>query len=133
MYADKITKIANALTNQNFGGTYSIDCLPQHIDKNSAIIINTHSKNLPGEHWIAVYRKGQYYYIFDPLGFYYPSKIISHFYERGNVNCNKIPFQPLNSKICGELCIYWIVNQMRSKGNTYVSSKFNLSQFILDF
>lgn len=129
MYADKITKIANALTNQNFGGTCSIDNIPQHVNENNSIIINTHSSNLPGEHWIAVYRKGQCYHLFDPLGFYYPSKIISHFRERGSVKLNKIPLQPLNSKICGELCLYWIVSQMRSihKGNNHVSSRFILS------
>ena len=48
MYADKITKIANALTNQNFGGTCSIDNIPQHVNENNSIIINTHSSNLPG-------------------------------------------------------------------------------------
>ena len=55
MRADKIRKIANALINKNFGGTCSIDSIPQYINENSAIIINTHSRNLNGEHWVGVY------------------------------------------------------------------------------
>ena len=46
MYADKINKIAHDLINKNFGGIYSLDNLPQHVNENNAIIINTHSTNL---------------------------------------------------------------------------------------
>ena len=113
MRADKIRKIANALINKNFGGTCSIDSIPQYINENSAIIINTHSRKLYGEHWVAVYRKGKLFKIFDPLGFYYPSKIIAHFRERGDVKCSKIHYQPINSKICGELCLIWIFDEHR--------------------
>ena len=111
MLADKINQIANDLIGESFGGTYSFDRLPQHINQNTAIIINTHSCNLPGEHWIAVYRTGKLYKIFDPLGFYYPSKIISHFRERGTVKCSRIHYQPVNTRICGELCLMWIADQ----------------------
>ena len=111
MCAEKINKIGNALIDKDFGGTCSIDSIPQYINEDTAIIINTHSRNLPGEHWIAVYRKGKLFNIFDPLGFYYPSKIIAHFRERGNVKCNKVHYQPINSKICGELCLIWIFDQ----------------------
>ena len=111
MYADEINEIANTLLHKSFGGTYALDCLPQHIPKNSSIIVNTHTKGLPGEHWIAVYRRGQLYKVFDPLGFYYPSKLMAYLHERGRVEYNDVHYQPPDSTLCGHYCLLWLSNQ----------------------
>ena len=50
MRVDKINKIANALIDKDFSGTCSIDSISQYINEDTAIIINTHSRNLPEEH-----------------------------------------------------------------------------------
>ena len=44
----------------NFAGVFPLDRLPKSLRAPANFIVNTHTHNLPGEHWIAVsYQKGE--------------------------------------------------------------------------
>ena len=65
----KIKRNGDLKTLKAFGGVYPMDDLPKFIPHYPFMaVINTHSHNLPGEHWIAIYinkdRRGE---VFDSL------------------------------------------------------------------
>ena len=62
----------------NFIGVFPLDKLPSKIYYGDKLIVNTDTSNLPGEHWLAAsYRKPGIIDAFDPLGLYYPTKLIN--------------------------------------------------------
>ena len=92
----------------DFIGVFPLDRLPTI---KGSFIINTHTHKLPGEHWIAVKVRMHNIYVFDPMGMYYPSKLVSHLHRsRKHVVYNKSPIQNLNTRTCGQLCIVWLTN-----------------------
>jgi len=103
------------LTNQNklitiiFNKThYDLPYLPV----NKAIIINTHTSNLGGEHWLAVYHKPDKIYVFDSFGFYYPSILVTHLSRMSKpIVYNKIRYQDPFSTTCGQHCLLWLKKQ----------------------
>ena len=111
MYTDEINGILTNFIGKDYYGCYPIDSLPSFIDTNGSIIVNTHSRELPGEHWIAVHRTGKLFNVFDPLGFYYPSKLMAYLHERGRVKYSTENHQPIDSKLCGNFCILWLLKQ----------------------
>ena len=55
----------------NFNGVFALDKLPPKLVALANRIVNTHTHNLPGEHWLAVsYLTGGLVYTFDPFGIY---------------------------------------------------------------
>lgn len=70
-------------------------------------VINTHNHNQPGEHWIAIYNTNNQSFAFDPLGIYYPKKLIDKFTNR-NVVYNTTQYQDLFTDTCGQYCLLWL-------------------------
>ena len=67
MYTHELIKLGEKYV-PHFLGVYPLDKLPSAIRAPSNFIVNTHTHNLPGEHWLAVsYQKGGIVYAFDPL------------------------------------------------------------------
>lgn len=115
MYSNVLERIARKKLKINgFKGVYSMDTLPTCLQSCSLppyrFIVNTHTSNLPGEHWLAVsYEKHGHIYVFDPMGFYYPSylmKYLSKFHKP--IHSNKIPYQSPTNKMCGQYCLRWL-------------------------
>jgi hypothetical protein len=96
----------------NFIGVYPLDKIPKIIAP-ANLIINTHTHNLSGEHWIAVsYRTGGIVYAFDPFGFYYPKILQNYLYRLSPlrfVKYNTIQLQDWDEHTCGLYCIAWLI------------------------
>ena len=82
----------------HFRGVYPLDKLPKSLGVPSNIIINTHTHNLPGEHWLAVsYQKSGLVYAFDSFGLYYPTLLQNYLQKtRRSVKYNRIQFQEVH-------------------------------------
>lgn len=107
----QIKQIGTKLLGSEFLGVYPLDKLP-FIPVNKAIIVNTHSSNLGGEHWIAVYNKPAKILVFDPLGFYYPNILVSHLSKISKpIVYNKIRYQDPFTTNCGQHCLLWLKYQ----------------------
>ena len=97
-----------------FKGVYSLDRLPDLL-KPGAYVVNTHTGNLGGEHWIAIDVRPDIINVFDPLGMYYPAALVSKL-ERMPipVKYNNIMYQNPLTTLCGNYCIAWLNDQYKN-------------------
>lgn len=108
----QLTKILNNIPVK--GQVCAKDLLP---DKKSldekAYIINTDNSTDPGEHWVAVYFRGDQAIFFDSYGFPPEEDYILPFIQRNARRWiqNTEPLQSPWSKTCGMWCIY-IIHQL---------------------
>jgi len=98
----------------NFIGVYPLDKLPYIRKYPTSFIINTHTHNLPGEHWIAVHiDKYGVIHAFDSFGHYYPWLLRQYLEQRSRgrkVKYNSIIFQESSEKTCGLYCVAWLID-----------------------
>lgn len=102
----------------NFKGVYPIDKLPNLIDltQGSSIIVNTHTHNLAGEHWIAVYVSVSHVLIFDPLGIFYPRLLVNRLRNIGKpIKFNKVMIQNPRDTSCGHYSLLWLATINRGR------------------
>ena len=101
----------------NFIGVYPLDKIPTYLKPPSNFIVNTHTKNLPGEHWVAVsYQKDGRVYAFDSFGHYYPSmlkKRLLRLSRTAPVWYNKIQYQESDENTCGHYCLAWLIDMSK--------------------
>ena len=66
-------------------------------------IVNTHTSNLPDEHWLAVsYLEGSILCAFDPFGFYYPHLLRVYLHKlHAKVFYNRMQYQKISEKFFG--------------------------------
>lgn len=93
----------------NFKGVCALDCLPKPF-KVGSMIVNTHTSNLKGQHWIAFKVTNTDIIFFDPLNFSIPLLLYKYFLSF-NKNCISVNFSSQNilSNTCGIHCIYFIL------------------------
>ena len=113
MRADELWKMGKLYV-PNFMGVFPLDKIPKNIQTPANFIVNTHTHNLPGEHWLAIsYQNGGIVYAFDPFGFYYPP-MLKYFLNKMKrtkpVIYNKIQYQDIHEKTCGLYCIAWLIS-----------------------
>lgn len=97
-----------------FIAVFPIDKLPKYLVAPANFIVNTHTHNLPGEHWLAVsYQKGGHVHAFDSFGVYYPH-MLRDYLQRLKRSCtvhyNNYQYQEINEKTCGLYCIAWLIS-----------------------
>jgi len=115
---DKVRKNADRDTISGFYGVCSIDNLPEFIHTRPFfMIVNTHTKNLPGEHWIAIIidtkRNGE---LFDSLALPVSNILIgwlNRFTKKWKTN--KLTVQHVLSSTCGVYSVYFILNRLHVK------------------
>lgn len=113
---DKVRKNADRETLQAFYGVCAIDNLPDYVHARPFImIVNTHTQNLPGEHWITILidsnRNGE---IFDSLALPVSNILIrwlNRFTKRWKKNARS--FQQVLSSTCGAFALYFTLNRLR--------------------
>ena len=96
----------------SFKGVYPLDKIPSNLIPPANFIVNTHTHNLPGEHWIAVsYLTRGIVFAFDPFGMYYPQRLKKYLVnlDADCIDYNKIQFQGIFEKTCGDYCIAWLI------------------------
>lgn len=94
----------------DFLGVFPLNKIPSSIRAPCNFIVNTHTHNLPGEHWIAVsYQRDGRVYAFDSFGLYYPLSLqnyLQRLRRSGSVYYNKQQFQELYERTCGHYCLH---------------------------
>lgn len=115
MFTEDLNKLG-AIYVDHFCGVYALDelknCKDMFYPPPSRFIVNTHTHNLAGEHWIAInFEKDGIVYAFDPLGFSYPLRLSNFLKRLGNrvvfnYDMHQIPILPT----CGLHCILWLMN-----------------------
>ena len=94
-----------------FYGVYPLDKIP-FLPVPGAIVVNTQTSNLGGEHWLAVYNKPDAVYAFDPLGYYYTTILVSKLQAMSKkIVYNRIQYQELFTTTCGQHCLLWLKQQ----------------------
>ena len=90
-------------------GVYPLDKIPNLT--NGAYIINTQTKTLPGEHWLAINVDDNKISVMDPLGIYYPDKLVKSILQyKKKVQFSKIRYQDPLSNFCGHICLIWLAS-----------------------
>ena len=105
--------ITNQLTHwmrhdPTFLGVFPRNMLPP-LTTNCSFIINTHTNNLPGQHWIAVRIAAHQAWIFDPLAIPPDTYLCNHLMNYCHtIHVTDVPTQPTNTQTCGLHCIYFL-------------------------
>ena len=106
----------------NFVGVFPLDKLSPKLIAPANFILNTHTHNLTGEHWLAVsYMKGGIVFAFDPFGIYYPRLLqiyLNKLQRTRQVHYNDEPLQEIYEKTCGLYCLAWLIAINSSYNNT---------------
>ena len=121
MDSDKIRRYLTKRCGEFFIGVYSEDTLPSKAKKPFVLVCNTDAKNLPGEHWIAIYigedDRGEF---FDSFG-REPGEPFSSFLNKHLKYWiyNDKHLQSITSSFCGHYCCFYCF--YRSKGFDLIS------------
>lgn len=111
-----IKKYGDTATRRAFIGVFAIDDLPQHISCLPVLmIINTHTKNLPGEHWKAVFiSKEGFAEVFDSLALPISSSLMNWLkrFSRKWITSHISIQHPL-SATCGAYVLYFILQRLK--------------------
>ena len=95
-----------------FIGVFPLDLLPQGVNKQKTIkmIINLQPSNLPGSHWVAVYRRDGRAYYFDSYGTIPPNEIQHWLCDNARVwDYNRNVIQSEADEVsCGYICAYFL-------------------------
>lgn len=120
MYSHEIDQIAKKCLGSSFIGVYPLDMLPSYLSDNTGFIVNTQSHTLPGEHWLAVFKRYGKIYAYDPIGIYYPSFLVTYLQKLcpSGVNYNKKTIQQMDTNTCGQHCIEWMIEQVYKENIT---------------
>lgn len=105
---------SNKVTEPFFDGIYACDQLDDIIIKPQLIIVNTQPSDMSGEHWLAFFCESNTVDVFDSLarnlnGYSFAGKHLTDFVRRNSTFMKgvKVRIQPVNSDICGEMCLYF--------------------------
>lgn len=113
-----IKQFASPETRKAFLGVFPIDSLPTSIPHYPMfMVINTHSHNLPGEHWLTIYiSEDKIGEVFDPLG-----RAVSNFlirwlnqHTKRWTTSRRLYQHPLSDK-CGGYAVYYILHRLQRK------------------
>ena len=116
MHTDELMRLGTEYI-PNFVGVYPLDRFPTWLKCPANLIVNTHTHNLPGEHWLAIsYRRGGIIYAFDPLGFHYPLSLRRCLHSLKSHRCihyNTTKWQDATETTCGWYCLAWLMAQQQ--------------------
>ena len=112
-----VSKNADENTRKAFLGVFAMDGLPQQIPHLPALlIINTHTSNLSGEHWKAVYISKEHYgEVFDSLAQPTSTRLLQWMnrFTRKWIRSPLVIQNPL-SATCGAFVLYFILTRLHA-------------------
>jgi hypothetical protein len=117
-------------------GVYACDQLADIQRSTFAIILNSDISTGPGVHWLAIYKDNTNLEFFDsfgkPIAYYANSKFIKTFLQQyGNkVILNHQQLQSPLTNVCGQYCIYYLVNRINNVTLTNIVNNFSFSNLI---
>ena len=101
--------------NLRLRGVFMRDTLPHHVQENEYGIVNFNKVSQNGTHWVCYYKEGGDKTYFDSFGQVVLQEIRD--YLKSPIYRNTDIIQPINSPICGHLCLY--VLKSLSEGRTF--------------
>lgn len=137
---------SNKVTSSFFDGIYACDQLDDIVIRPQLIIANTQPSNMSGEHWLGFFFESNTVDVFDSLGrnltsYSHAENLLMDFVRRYSFFMRglKSRIQPINSDICGEMCLYFsyfrslgyslefIVDKMKDVNNVlqFIENTFN--------
>ena len=133
--AKKIQDNADLTTLNAFGGIYPINKLPSFVSNYPFfIIINTHSHNLPGEHWNVIYidanKCGELY---DSLAVPVSNIVIKWLNQfTRKWKTNRLMYQHPSSSVCGAFAIYFVLKRLSMSNFETLLQSFTTSPSVND-
>lgn len=131
----KIGRNSNDETRRAFYGIYPLDKLPKFIPHRPFLmIVNTHTHNLDGEHWICIFiddsRQGE---LFDSLAIT-NNVILSQWLNRFTRRWtrNNCTYQNPLSATCGAYVLYYCLNRLKFDSFQKFLQMFNVSPLVND-
>ena len=123
---------------RNFHGVYAADTLPDTPQRGKSYIVNCDESHKSGSHWVAFYKPPNNAYpdYFDSFGF---PPLNEYFYtflkDYRFFYYNNVTLQATSSNICGEYCIFYVIQRMRGLSTLDIISVFdaNNAHFNDDF
>jgi hypothetical protein len=106
-------------------GTFSLNTVPSSPSNSFSFIVNTHTENLPGQHWIAVRGISDEAWIFDPLALPPPFALCNHLLLHCHMNklyCCKTQVQPSFTQTCGHHCVFFLLTNSAASSESVVTS-----------
>lgn len=104
------------VTRNKFGGVFAENRLPHHVNVYPCgFIANTDPDSKPGKHWVAFYfttpEQGEFY----GHSPHFYSKRFLNFLNQNSQNwiCNQEDLQSLNTAVCGEYSIFYLMHRAR--------------------
>ena len=104
----QLSDVGRKLFGKKYIGTFSQDYKPNARPNYQFFIINTDTKGGPGEHWVAVVKNNNTYYIYDSFG--RKAHKLLHVFTKGKliIESDLDAEQRGASQVCGVLCISWL-------------------------
>ena len=99
-------------------GVFMRDSLPETPHDNECGIVNFNKVSEKGTHWVAYYKQGDFKQYFDSFGQVVLQEVRD--YLKSPIYRNTDIIQPINTPICGHLCLY--VLKSLSDGNSFRST-----------
>ena len=99
-------------------GVFMRDSLPETPHDNECGIVNFNKVSEKGTHWVAYYKQGGFKQYFDSFGQVVLQEVRD--YLKSPIYRNTDIIQPINTPICGHLCLY--VLKSLSDGNSFRST-----------
>lgn len=97
-----------------FRGVFSIDQLPPKPWKNESAIVNLQRFFEPGSHWVCYEKRGNNVRYFDSFGKIGPPREIVEYLRGTNITYNTLRHQSYEESRCGQLCILFLLGQLRN-------------------
>jgi hypothetical protein len=109
-----------------FIGVFPLDEIP-HLPPTAtshSFIVNNQTRNLAGQHWMAVRVVQSQAWIFDPLSILPPPPLLSHHLLQHchvhTLHVCDIQVQPLSTTSCGHHCVYFLYTGLPAVSETHV-------------
>ena len=112
------SQLDSIITAPGFLGAFPYDQLPQQPNLDLfSLVVNTSSSSEPGDHWLALVYKKPVYYFLDSYGRQLNDETFSQEFAKAIKNYvgqirlvyQKNLLQQLMSNVCGDYCVYFIV------------------------
>ena len=124
------TKQINKLfkNNLNYLGTFPKDLLQSSSKNKFGLIINTDNSDMPGEHWVAIFKNNNKVEYFDSFGLPPLHEEIIHYLN--NVSkmgwaYNTVTFKNEKSDACGMYCVMFLKLKFKGYKSTQIASLFS--------
>jgi hypothetical protein len=121
---------------RNFIGVFACDRLPTHIKRfPTSLICNTAPSSDPGRHWVAFYFKdSRNVEYFDSYGRAPDNMYFLNFINRNvkHYDYSEKPLQSFHSDLCGEYCIYYLLQRSRNVSQRKFLRKFSNNRKLND-